>query len=136
MVVTRRWLLCNDGDTEMVLKAALIGSYESLYYLVYRGLQVSSPLTGSICATVRAWDRVKVLMHSEARGWPPDTLLWFNPRLSHFGAIADPILLTFEDGHNILNWYFYLQLRQAFRTQFCTGTLELQSSSLEQLLCD
>lgn len=67
-----------------------MGSYESLYFLVYRGPQVSVHLTGSMCTTVRSWDRAKVLMRSETETWSPDAPLWFNPRLPHFGAILDP----------------------------------------------
>lgn len=88
----RLWLARDDSDAATVLEVALMGSYESLYYLVHRGLQVPAPLTGSMRVTVRAWDRARVLMHSESETWSPDTPLWFNPRLSHFNEIPDPII--------------------------------------------
>lgn len=91
-MVARRWLLRDDGDAATVLEAALMASYESLYYLVCRGSQASSSLTGSIRVTVRAWDRAQVLIKSANGVWSPGTPLWFNPRLHHLGAIPDPII--------------------------------------------
>lgn len=56
MVIARHWLLRDDGDAATVLEAALMGSYESLHFLVYRGSKVLSPLTESMHSTIRAWD--------------------------------------------------------------------------------
>lgn len=65
MVFARHWLLRDDEDAAKVLEAAILGSYEGLSNLVYRGSQVQSPITGSIRVTIQAWDRVQVIMHRD-----------------------------------------------------------------------
>lgn len=75
MVVARHWLLQDDGDSATVLEPALLGSYKSLYYLVYRGVQLASLLTGSMGSTLRSWDRLRVLMEPDGLVPLPSTLL-------------------------------------------------------------
>lgn len=143
----------------MSWKQPIWGHMRAYSFLLHRGSSALLSPTDSMHVTIRAWDRVKVLMKSQTDVWSPDTPLWFNPKLPHLGTIPDPIiwarvgvkqlkyivggkkLLNFnqlKDKHGLPNWFFfrYLQLSHAFKTQFASDSLDLGSSPLESLLCE
>lgn len=75
-----------------VLEAVITVSYEGLSNLVYRCFQVQSPITGSMRVIIRVWDKVAAIMHPGITSISPSSPLWFNPKLSHFGDIPDPVI--------------------------------------------
>lgn len=78
MVNSRRWLLRDDGDAANVLEAALVGSYEGLHHLLFRGPWGSTVLTNCMKVTIKAWDQVQLLMQPEGGSRLfPAAPLWF-----------------------------------------------------------
>lgn len=67
-----------------VLKAAVLGSYESLRLLVHRGPGAKFPLTGTMKATIRAWDNTQNLLVPASESLSLASLLWLVPRFPHF----------------------------------------------------
>lgn len=82
----------DNEDAATVLEAAILGSFEGLANLVYRGPWVQSSLMGSMKIIILAWDKVQATMTPGIQLVSLSTLLCFNPKLSHFSDIPDPII--------------------------------------------
>lgn len=80
LVIARPWLVRDDGDAATVLEAALVGSYESLCYLVHRGPQVSAPLrytTSQIILSKPQSCSSLIMMYHALSHMPLNTVFFF-----------------------------------------------------------
>lgn len=71
----------------------MVGSYETLSDLLYRGRGAPSPMSGSMRSVIRAWDLTRRAALQDGVV-SPYTPLWRNPSLCHFFAYPDPIVWT------------------------------------------
>lgn len=93
LVFAHRWLNQPEDNAEVTLEAAVVGSYEALSDLLYRGRGVPYPMTGSMHSVIRAWELTRRGALQE-RVVSPYTPLWRNPSLPHFFVYSDPIIWT------------------------------------------
>lgn len=104
MVFARCWLLGDNGDSATVLKAAILGSNESLQLALFRGRKSVLSLTRSMKATIRAWATSQQLMQPDFKGISPSAPLWMNPCLPHFYELPDPWGVG-NKGNQKSGWY-------------------------------
>lgn len=55
LVFAHRWLTVPEDKAVIALEAAIVGSYEALTHLVFRGSSAPYPITSTMSATMRAW---------------------------------------------------------------------------------
>lgn len=55
------WLVLDKGNASVVAEAAVLGSYEALQSLLYRGCRAPYILTYTMNATIKAWNKTGVL---------------------------------------------------------------------------
>lgn len=82
----------------MVLKAALVGMYKCLNFLLCRGIQMPRMFTGSMKMTIRAWDLAHKMFSGLDQNVSPCLPLWLNPRYSHLMFV--PSAVGSEGGQN------------------------------------
>lgn len=156
-VFAHRWWCPPEDDAAVTLEAAIVGSFEALSHLLYRGGGAPYPITTSMKATIRAWGMANGMEPSSTQAMSPHAPLWNNPQLPHFFKIPDPIVWTkhgikkivdivhsgtimqfdcLKSKFNLPNTHLfrYLQLRHAYHSQFGASAIVLQESDIESTL--
>lgn len=87
-----KWLVSDASNAAVTLEAAVVGSFEALRNILYRGPGAPHPLTISMKTVLRAWSGLSGLRAGDPKGHFPNTPLWLNPSLPEFYSIPDPIV--------------------------------------------
>lgn len=146
-------------DAAVALEAVVVSSYKALAHLVHRGTRSPHTQNNSMGSVMRAWN----VTHGADFGGPvppsPHTPLWKNPNLLHLYTDEDPIVWTrygvkklgditqngvlrtfdgLKSAYRLSNtqYFRYIQLQYAYRSQFGCAPVPFALSGLESMLRD
>lgn len=157
LVTVAWWLHPDKTNSSTALEATIVGSFEALQFLIFRGPRAPYHLTPSMRTTLRAWRAGLDIEKYKSTEISPNTPIWLNPTLPHIYKLPDPFAWTkygikiishivsqmslsplshLSSMYNIPHHYqfCYLQLSHAFAAQFPRASCIVVQSGLEKTL--
>ncbi|XP_041436080.1 uncharacterized protein fam189a2.S isoform X1 [Xenopus laevis] len=157
LVYAHWWIVPDRSNSAVVLEAAVLGSFEALAKLPYRGVSPYHVTTTPMQTVGKAFQKSQELVRGTSTTWSPHTPLWGNNHLPHLRSLPDiarwaqigiktlgdivtggdckSFATIQQDFHPHPDMLFrYFQLRHAFNVQFPIKPVDLKVSSLETYL--